>query len=222
MKAAIYFRVSTTDKGQDTAMQETACVDLCKQRGWDYVIYTDHASGRKLKKRPELLSLIQEIEAGRVNVVIAYKLDRLSRSLQDLVRISNVLQERECGLVMVTQGEIDTTASHGRLFFSMLGAIAQFESDMISERVRDGMAQKKREGRKFGGDRRSTEAIAQRISEKLAKGWLLLTIRQKLRLRRNSFYAAIEHLEQTLGKTITDDTDERKKSNVRHFPQKKV
>ena len=107
MRAAIYLRVSTTDKGQDTAMQKTACVDLCKQRGWEYTIYEDHASGRKLKKRSELLKLLEVVREKQVDVLIAYKLDRLSRSLQDLVKISNTLQESGCGLVMVTQGEID-------------------------------------------------------------------------------------------------------------------
>lgn len=218
--AAIYVRVSTTDKGQDTAMQVSSCVELCKNRGWEYQVFEDKMSGRT-SNRPEYQRMLELISAGAIHAVVAYKLDRVARSTQELMNVGKFLEEKECDLVMTTQSEIDTSRALGRLLFRLLAVLAEFESDLISERTKDGIAEKKKSGSVFGGDRKSAKFLAKKIEPYLGK-WSLRVIREQLRQKRDMFYAALEHIESQRGELITDDTDERYIKNSPNFNLKRV
>lgn len=213
-------RVSTADKGQDVAMQRSACVDFCEKNDWQYDIFEEKKSG-KTTKRPELQHMMELIEAGAFQIVVAYKIDRISRSTRDLYNIVDFLKKHDCDLVMVTQREIDTTTPMGKAFFGIMSIMAELESDMISQRVRDGMAEKKKKGAKFGGDRRGHSYRIAKIYPFLGK-WSLEQIRKHLRMRREQFYSTIEFLEAKEGRFITDYSDERYRATVRPFKQKRV
>ncbi len=137
-----YGRVSTRDQNPDAQR------DALQAAGCDQ-IFIDKASG-KLARRPELDKVL--LCANRAgDQLVATKLDRLGRSLEHLIELSKVLQTRGVDLVVLDQG-IDTSTAVGRLFFQIIGAIAEFEHALMSERTMDGLAAARARGR-TGGQR---------------------------------------------------------------------
>lgn len=205
-------------------MQETSCRDFCKLRNLENIeIFKDKKSGRR-SNRPMYRRMIGLILSGKIQHVIAYKLDRLSRSCQDLLHFAELCKGSNCHISFSTQAEMDTSSAMGNLVFQIMGAFAEFESSMISERTKDGMAEKKRQGKKFGGDRKSVEFNSARIAIYLfrKKPWSLRKIREKLKLERNLFYKTVEWMENQSGGFVTDYTDERYDPTVRPFSYKRV
>ena len=136
-----YARVSTDD--QDTAIQEAAL----KQAGCER-IYTEKASGGRWD-RPELHRALEQLRPGDVTVV--WKLDRLSRSLKDLLHVMDRIELAKAGFRSITEA-IDTTTPAGRMMMQMLGAFAEFERAITRERTRAGLDAARQKGR-IGGRR---------------------------------------------------------------------
>jgi DNA invertase Pin-like site-specific DNA recombinase len=135
-----YGRVSTRDQ-HPQAQHDALTAAGCEQ------IFTDKASG-KLASRPELdKALLSASRAG--DQLVVTKLDRLGRSLEHLIQLSRELERRGVDLVVLDQG-IDTSTALGRMFFHILGAIAEFEHALMSERTRDGLAAARARGRTGG------------------------------------------------------------------------
>src|SRR5690606_2333800 len=113
-------------------------------------IYSDHATGKNVE-RVGFQDMIEHLKTNPLGVeaVMIYKLDRMGRSLHDLIEISNWLHDNNIGLISITDS-IDTTSSAGRLFFHMVGAIAEYERELILERTSAGLARKKAAGFKLG------------------------------------------------------------------------
>ena len=145
-KAAIYVRVSTSE--QDTGMQETDLLEYCEKRGWSYVVYRDTASGAK-NDRHALTVMLNDLRRRKFDVIVVWKLDRLARSLKQLLTISEECRTLDVDLVSLRQN-IDTTLPAGRLTFQILGAVAEFERELLRERVKAGMAQARRTGKHVG------------------------------------------------------------------------
>jgi DNA invertase Pin-like site-specific DNA recombinase len=136
-----YARVSTRDQHPE------AQHDALTAAGCDPAhVYIDKASG-KLARRPELDKALMVLREG--DQLVITKLDRLGRSLANLIDISADLQRRGVDLVVLDQG-IDTTTAVGRMFFAILGAIAEFEHALMSERTMDGLAAARARGRTGG------------------------------------------------------------------------
>ncbi|MBN9511702.1 MAG: recombinase family protein [Alphaproteobacteria bacterium] len=149
-RAALYLRVSTD--GQTTDNQRLALVAVAEQRGWSVVATFEDAgiSGAKGRdKRPGLDRLLREAVRGRFDVVMVWALDRLGRSLADLI---GTLRELEAASVdlMLHQQAIDTTTPAGRMFFHVTGAFAEFERDMIRSRVNAGLDRARAKGVRLG------------------------------------------------------------------------
>jgi len=135
-KCAIYCRVSTED--QKPEHQQNALMDYAKAQGYDiFKVYTDKTSGAK-QSRPALNELMFDARSKKFNVVIVWKLDRLGRSLQHLLSIVHEWELKGINFICTTQN-IDTTTPSGELVFHILGAIAQFERTLISERTKEGL-----------------------------------------------------------------------------------
>ncbi|MCE5314050.1 MAG: recombinase family protein [Armatimonadota bacterium] len=159
VRCAIYTRKST-EEGLDMeynsldAQREAAEAYIASQRheGWVALseLYDDGGFTGGNMERPALHRLIQDIEAGRVDMVVCYKVDRLSRSLLDFARLIEVFDRNNVSFVSVTQ-QFNTTTSMGRLILNILLSFAQFEREMISDRVRDKIAGAKRKGKFCGG-----------------------------------------------------------------------
>lgn len=134
-----YARVSTQD--QNSEFQ----VDALEKVGCEQV-FQEKFTG-KLRERPELSLCLRTLRKG--DVLVVWKLDRLARSLKDLVEIVQDLNDREIGFKSLTEA-IDTTSSGGRLVFHIFGALAEFEHDLIRERTKAGIQAARARGRKGG------------------------------------------------------------------------
>jgi len=108
--------------------------------------YQDIITGRS-STRPELTRMISRIREGGIDAVLIYKLDRLGRSVQHLIQLSQEFQKKGVDIICVTQ-PIDTTTPSGKMFFVILGAIAEFEADLISERTKMGLRKAKNVGKR--------------------------------------------------------------------------
>jgi site-specific DNA recombinase len=159
IRCAIYTRKSTTE-GLDSEFssldaQREACEHYIRSQtyqGWQIVPthYDDGGySGGKLE-RPALQTLLREIDAGAVDMLVVYKYDRLSRSMMDFLKLLERLDQHGVGFVSVTQ-QIDTSSSTGRLLFNMLLSFSQFEREIGSERTRDKIQAARRRGQWTGG-----------------------------------------------------------------------
>jgi site-specific DNA recombinase len=159
VRCAIYTRKST-DEGLSQefnsldAQREAAEAYIASQRheGWLLVPdqYNDGGFSGANMERPALQRLLADIDVGRVDCVMVYKVDRLSRSLLDFARIMETFDKRGVSFVSVTQ-QFNTTASLGRLTLNILLSFAQFEREMIAERTRDKMSAARRKGKWVGG-----------------------------------------------------------------------
>ena len=150
-----YARVSTDDQHTENQIAQL------KKAGCER-IYKETASGGRWD-RPELQACLQHLRKG--DVLVVWKLDRLSRSLSDLLRILKKVDDEGAGFQSLTE-HVDTTTSAGRLMMNMLGSFSQFERDMIRERTKLGLARARAAGRKGGGkhilsDKRQAEVIRQ-------------------------------------------------------------
>ena len=146
-RAAIYVRVSTSE--QDTDLQETELRQYVESRGWDCVVYRDKAQSGAKNDRPALNQMLNDMRRRRFDVVVVWKLDRLAKSLKQLLTIGEECRSLAVDLVSLRQN-IDTTLPAGRLTFQILGAVAEFERELLRERVKAGMAQARRTGKHVG------------------------------------------------------------------------
>jgi DNA invertase Pin-like site-specific DNA recombinase len=148
LRCAIYTRKST-DEGLDKeystldAQRDSCEAYIASQRAEGWLLATDHYddggfSGGTLE-RPALRRLLADIEAGRIDVIVVYKIDRLSRSLMDFARLVETFEAHGVTFVSVTQS-FNTTTSMGRLTLNILLSFAQFEREVIGERIRDKFA----------------------------------------------------------------------------------
>lgn len=159
IRCAIYTRKST-EEGLDMEFnsldaQREACESyIASQRheGWTLVpdYYDDGGFSGGTMERPALKRLVQDIEQGRVDTVVVYKVDRLSRSLADFAKLIDSFDAHKVSFVSVTQ-QFNTTTSMGRLTLNILLSFAQFEREVIGERIRDKLAASKKKGMWMGG-----------------------------------------------------------------------
>ena len=150
-QAAIYARVSTNN-GQTTDNQVRELREVAAKAGWEVVQVFDEqgVSGAKGRDgRPQLDALLKAVMRREVDVVMVWAVDRLGRSLQDLIGTMREIQAAGRDLYIHKQG-LDTTTPAGRAMFGMLGVFAEFERDMIRERVNAGLARAKAEGKRLG------------------------------------------------------------------------
>ena len=148
MKAALYCRVSTSDKGQTVEQQLLPMVQYCEKEGWQHEAFTDYASGAK-DSRPELDKMLQRLRAREFNAVVVLRLDRLGRSLQHLLQLIQEFRNLKVRFISTTQG-FDTETPQGRFFLQVIGAVAEFERELIRERINDKLKVLKAKGVKLG------------------------------------------------------------------------
>jgi DNA invertase Pin-like site-specific DNA recombinase len=168
-QVAVYLRVSTLD--QTTANQERELRAVADRMGCEIVkVYKDHGiSGAKGRdKRPQFDAMCKDAARRQFDMVMAWSVDRLGRSLQDLVGFLSEIHALKIDLYLHQQG-LDTTTPAGKAMFQMMGVFAEFERAMIQERVRAGLARAKDEGKTLGRPRisASTETA---IRKALSKG----------------------------------------------------
>ncbi|MBS0250623.1 MAG: recombinase family protein, partial [Proteobacteria bacterium] len=160
LNCAIYTRKSS-DEGLEKEFnsldaQREACAAFVlsqKHAGWACLpaLYDDGGLSGGTMDRPALQRLLRDIQAGKVQIVVVYKVDRLTRSLADFAKIVDVFDAHGASFVSVTQ-QFNTTTSMGRLTLNMLLSFAQFEREIAGERIRDKIAASKAKGMWMGGN----------------------------------------------------------------------
>ena len=158
MRAAIYARVSTANNGQSPEMQVLELREHCQRRGWEIVgEYVDAGVSGAKERRPQLDRLMADCRRRRVDVVLVYRYDRFARSLRQLV---NALEEfRSLGIEFISLHEgVDTSTPNGRLVFGIFASIAEFERELIRDRVKSGIAAARSRGKQLGRPRVSVDA----------------------------------------------------------------
>jgi DNA invertase Pin-like site-specific DNA recombinase len=146
LRVALYARVSTTDKGQDPETQLIQLREYAERRDFEIVNeFIDHASGTT-ENRTQYKLMMEAAKKRKIDVVLVWRYDRFARSTQALV---NALKEfRNLGIDFISyQENIDTTTPTGELIFHVMASLAQFESSLISERVKAGMQRAKAQGK---------------------------------------------------------------------------
>ena len=150
--AAIYIRVSTKDQaeeGYSLSAQERTLVDYCKSKHLEvYKVYADEGiSGKDIKHRPAMMQLLSDASDNRFDMILIWKLTRFSRRLSDLISVCERLDA--AGITLVSYSEaFDSLTPAGRMIRSMLGTVAQFEREVISENVSAAMLERAQQGKR--------------------------------------------------------------------------
>ena len=162
---AIYARVSTDRQSTENQLQELR--EFVDRSGWKvFREYVDDGYSGKDTKRPAFNDMMKRAKERKFRAVVVWKLDRLSRSLKDLILTIEELSSR--GIDFVSYGnQIDTTTPSGKLLFQIVGAVAEFEREIISERVKLGLKNARKKGKRLGRPPTSEKTV--REAKKLRK-----------------------------------------------------
>ena len=149
-RVGIYARVSTLDKGQDVELQLSELRTYATARGWGiFKEYVDIGQSGSKEQRPSFIQLMEDSRRRKIDIILVWRLDRFGRSLKQLVVSLDELKTIGVGFVSLKES-LDFTTSTGRLMLHLLGAFAEFEKDLIRERVIAGVAHARSKGKRLG------------------------------------------------------------------------
>jgi site-specific DNA recombinase len=166
-QVAIYIRVSTEEQAKEgfsISAQREKLKAFCQVQDWaNYKFYVDEGISGKDTNRPYLQLMLEHIKQGMIDTVLVYRLDRLTRSVLDLYKLLDIFEENECKFKSATE-VYDTTTAMGRMFITLVAAMAQWERENLGERVRMGQIEKARQGKysakaPFGFDKNEDEIL---------------------------------------------------------------
>lgn len=188
MLAAVYARVSTVGHGQDPEMQTRELRDYCQRRGWEvYGSYVDNGVSGKKDSRPALNRLMGDAHARHFDVVVCWRFDRFSRSVSHLCRALETFNALDIQFVSLCE-QVDTNTPTGKLVFTILGAVAEGERNLIAERVRSGLRNARAKGKRLG---RPTKPVdVGQINSLRAAGHSWRSIASMMKLSVGTVYAA--------------------------------
>jgi DNA invertase Pin-like site-specific DNA recombinase len=155
MRVYGYARVSTKDQNLD--IQIEAIQKYCKDRKFELQeIFAEKVSGKDMEGRARFKDMLEllEINPLEIGAVIVYKLDRLGRSISDLIKIITFFGKHNIQFISISDN-IDTTTPNGRLLFHLMGSVAEFERELIQERTQAGILKARQSGKKFGRKRKA-------------------------------------------------------------------
>ncbi len=175
--AALYARVSTLDQNCEVQLEDLR--RYASKRFARYQEYTDAGVSGAQRHRPQLDALMRDARRRLLDVVLVWKFDRFARSLKHLMESLDEFSALGIDFISLTEG-VDTTTPAGQLLFHIVGAVAQFERDLIAERVRAGMAHAKSLGKHIGRPRVPVDVAA--VSRLRAEGHSLREIAQTLNI----------------------------------------
>lgn len=180
-RVALYARVSTTDKGQDPNLQLTPLREYCHAREWTVSgEYIDVGQSGAKDRRPELDRLLNDTRKRKIDCIMVWKLDRWGRSLKHLINSLSELQGLGVSFVSY-QENIDLTTPAGKMMFHIIGAMAEFERELIRERVKAGIQNAQKKGKRLG--RKPVPPIfTDKALEMKNQGMSIRTIAKKLDL----------------------------------------
>ncbi len=192
MRIALYARVSTTD--QHPEVQLHVLREYARARGLKVVEeFVDQGVSGAKDRRPALNRLLKDARRRRFDLVACVKLDRLARSVRHLTTLAAEFEALGIGLVVLDQA-IDTTTPSGRLLFHVLGAIAEFERDLIRERTVADMRAAKRRGKRIGRPRAINGSASFALERGLAEGRSISSLARELGVSRATVTAEVRRV----------------------------
>lgn len=190
-RAAIYARVSTHN-GQNPEMQLDELRAYCKRRGWDVAgEFVDKGISGAKEHRPALDRMLSLCRKRSMDAVVVYRYDRFARSLRQLVNALEEFRALDVDFVSLHEG-VDTSTPNGRLVFGIFASIAEFERELIRDRVRSGLAAARSKGKRLGRPRVAVDIA--KIKCLRAEGASWPTIAEKLGIGVGTAYAAYSDL----------------------------
>jgi DNA invertase Pin-like site-specific DNA recombinase len=180
LKAALYARVSTTGQTVENQLRELRAV--AARHGWEVATtFKDQAisGARGREKRAGLDKLLHAVARREIDLVAAWSVDRLGRSLQDLLSVLAEIHAKGCDLYLHQQG-IDTRTPGGKALFQMMGVFAEFERAIIVERVKSGLERAKAQGKRLGRPRNDDPVLIAKVERLRADGLGINRVARKL------------------------------------------
>ena len=195
-RVAVYGRVSTLDKGQDVELQLTDLRAYAEARGWEiYKEYTDLGQSGAKEQRPSFMELMDDVRKKKVDIVLVWRLDRFGRSLKHLVVSLDELKTTGVGFVSFKES-IDLTTPTGRLMLHLLGAFAEFEKEIIRERVKAGVAHAKAKGKRLGRCPLLDARLLRTVADMRGKGMSIRQISAEVRVSKSLVHKSLQILAQ--------------------------
>lgn len=191
-KVGIYARVSTADKGQDPEMQLKDLREYAHARGWKvFGEYTDIGESGAKDRRPQLDRLMEDARKRRIDGILVWKLDRFGRSLKSLV---NTLEElRSLGIQFVSYTEnLDFSTPAGRAMANLIGVFAEFERDLIRERVKAGIQNARCKGKRLGRCPKINEGLLRTIRDMRDRRMSLRDISRELGVSKSLVHKSLQ------------------------------
>jgi DNA invertase Pin-like site-specific DNA recombinase len=160
IKIAIYARVSTDKQSVDMQLHELR--NFVQRSGWSvYAEFVDQGMTGGNLNRPAFKNMMEDARRRKFDILLVWKLDRLGRSLKDLVNTLDTLGHYNVGFMSYSDKNLDTTTPSGKLLFQIMASVAEFEKDIIRERVVAGLAEAKRKGKRLGRAPVETDIVEQ-------------------------------------------------------------
>lgn len=195
MRVFGYARVSSL--GQSLDLQTESIQNYVTVRNFELIeLFKEKASGKNID-RVEFQRMMKSLELNPLSIdaIVVTKLDRIGRSLLNLIQIANSLQEKDIGIVSISDS-IDTTSKEGRLFFHLMGALAEFERELILERTQEGIARARLLGTKSGRPVGYPKKLVplKELDRLLSDGVPKSEIARRYKVHRNTIYNRIKEL----------------------------
>lgn len=192
VSAAIYARVSTLNGGQDPTMQTRELEEYCQRRGWQvFDCYVDNGVSGKKDSRPQLNRMLQDAHERRFSVVVVWRFDRFARSVSHLLRALETFNALGIHFVSLSE-QVDTSTPMGKMVFTVLGAVAELERNLIVERVRGGLRNAVAKGKRLGRPKKSVDAA--QIASLRTAGHSWRSVARKMGLSVGTVYAAAQQV----------------------------
>jgi DNA invertase Pin-like site-specific DNA recombinase len=192
MKTAVYARVSTTNNGQDPAVQTRELKEYIERRGWTFAgEYIDIGISGTKERRPELDRLMADAHRRRFDCVVVWKFDRFARSVSHLLRALESFKAQGIEFVSFSE-QMDTSTPAGKMVFTVLGAVAELERSLIVERVKAGLRNARAKGKTLGRPRIGVDAA--RIAKLRSAGRSWSAICREMDLSKGTAQRAFNNL----------------------------
>ena len=175
IRAALYARISTLNHGQDPEVQLRELREFCQRRGFAIAHeYVDKGISGSRERRPALDKLLADCRKRLVDAVVVYRYDRFARSLRQLVNSLEEFRALDIEFISLHEG-VDTSTPNGRLVFGIFASIAEFERELIRDRVRSGLAAARAKGKRIGRPRVAVDVRRIESLRRQGRSWAEIT-----------------------------------------------
>jgi len=191
-KVGLYARVSTLDKGQDTEIQLSDLRAYADARGWKvFKEYIDVGQSGSKEQRPAFNQLMEDARKRKIDIILVWRLDRFGRSLKHLIISLDDLKALGLGFVSFKES-LDFTTATGRLMLHLLAAFAEFEKEIIRERVKAGVAHARAKGKRLGRCPKINEGLLRTMKDMRDKGISIRNISKELGVSKSLVHKSLQ------------------------------